>query len=285
VNESAPSERSCAACGTPLPAGSRFCPGCGAAVDAQGGETQAFDVPPTETGPIPVSYERVEPRYFGVTPPMLLFGIALGGLAGGIVLFATGHWPIGLILIGIAVLAGVGFAEVARRKPDTAVTRVSAEALYGFRARAGSALESLAARGRAGADTLRTRRELARLAAQRLERLAALGDAVYRGDPTATREARARVAELDQRAAALEHELEERLDAAQERIRKARLEVQATQMLEVQEPYPPPDEVTIPQPDPVPTRITPEPSPGPPTPDPVPTPIAPEPDEPPRPEP
>jgi len=285
VNESAPSEASCAACGTPLPPGSRFCPGCGAAVDAQGGETQAFDVPATETGPIPITFDRVEPRYFGVTPPMLLFGIALGGLAGGIALFATGHWPVALILIGIAVLAGVGFAEVARRKPDTAVTRVSAEALNDFRARAGSALESLAARGRAGRETIRIRRELARLAAQRLERLAALGDAVYRGDPVATRQARARVAEADARATALDHELRELVDEAQERIRKAKLEVQATQMLEIQEPYPPPDEVTIPQPDPVPTRIAPEPSPGPPTPDPVPTPIAPEPDDPPRPEP
>ena len=98
MSESAPSTAECAACGTALPPGSRFCPGCGAAVDAQGGETRAFDLPPTETGPIPVNYDRVEPRYFGVTPPMLLFGIALGGLAGGIVLLATGHWPVAIRL-------------------------------------------------------------------------------------------------------------------------------------------------------------------------------------------
>ena len=281
MSESAPSTAECAACGTALPPGSRFCPGCGAAVDAQGGETRAFDLPPTETGPIPVNYDRVEPRYFGVTPPMLLFGIALGGLAGGIVLLATGHWPVALILLGVAVLAGVGFAEVARRKPDTAVTRVSAEALHDVRARAGSALDSLAARGRAGRDALRIRHELGRLAGQRRDLLAELGDAVYRGDPTGTRKARARVAQADERAATLRQELEDRLDEAQQRIHKAKLEVQATQMLEVQEPYPPPDEATIPTPDPVPTRIAPEPSPGPPAPDPVPEP---EPDDPARPE-
>jgi hypothetical protein len=118
------------------------------------------------------------------------------------------------------------------------------------RARAGSVLEGLAARGRAGRETVRLRHELVRLHAHRRELLTAFGDAVYRGvdEEPLRRELEA----LDERAAALDAELQRLAAETRDRIEKARLAVQETQMVSVPEPYPPPDEGTPPAPAPVP---------------------------------
>src|SRR5579872_7152217 len=92
----------CAGCGAELPRGARFCPDCGTPSD--GGTTVQAELPPDETGPIPVSFTQVEPHWFGVTPPVFLLGIAGAVLLLSLVLFATGHWPYGLILLGLAAL-------------------------------------------------------------------------------------------------------------------------------------------------------------------------------------
>jgi hypothetical protein len=219
---------------------------------------------------VPVSVAHAQPRWFGVTPPSLLLALAAAAAVAAAVFFATGHWPVGLILVGAAILLVTAFLEVARRKPDTAVPRLSADAFDGMRARAASTFDALAARGRAGRESARVRIELARLHAHRRELLAAFGDAVYRGvdaDPF-----RGRLVELDGYAHRLEQELQHVLAAANQRVRMARLAVQETQMVSIPEPYPPPDEGTPPAPAPVP-----EPGPPPdegtlPQPDPVPTP-------------
>src|SRR5919202_1888450 len=90
--------------------------------------TAQIPLPPDETGRVPVHYDRVQPRYFGVTPPMLLFALAFGGLC------------------------VAGFLEVARRKPDTAVARVTADAAWDARARTRAGLEVVGARGRAARE-------------------------------------------------------------------------------------------------------------------------------------
>ncbi len=276
---------SCAGCGAPLPETAKFCPACGRPVDADTGTTVRAEVPPEETGRVPLSISRVQPRWFGVTPPMLLLGLAVAALVLAVVLFATGRWPVALILLGIAILVFTAFLEVARRKPDTAVSRLSVGAFDDVRARAGSALESLAVRGRAGRDAIRLRNDLVQVHAYRRELLTAFGDAVYRDDESGAETLRASLGEADARAAALEAELHALAVATRDRIEKARLAVQQTEMVSVPEPYPPPDEgtpptpapvpepspppdeLTPPQPDPVPTP-GPEPSPGPPSPDP-----------------
>jgi hypothetical protein len=261
---------SCAGCGSPLPATARFCPGCGRPVDPDTGTTVRAELPPTETGPVPVSMAHAQPRWFGVTPPSLLLVLALGAAAAAVVLFALGRWPIALILVGATILLFTGFLEVARRKPDTAVTRVSADALDGMRARAASTFEAIAARGRAGREGARVRIELARLNAHRRELLTAFGDAVYRG--VDAEPFRAQLVELDAHAGRLEQELQHVLAASQQRIRMARLAVQETQMVSIPEPYPPPDEGTPPAPAPVPEPSPPPDEGTPPQPDPVPTP-------------
>jgi len=233
-----------------------------------------IDVPPAETGRVPVEYVNAEPRYYGVTPTTLV--LVLAGLAFtlAVVLFALGRWPFGLIAVGAGVLLVLIFLEAARRKPDGGVARSTTDALDGFRARAGLAADSLATRGRAARRMLALRRELQRMNALRAHLLFELGEAVYRGDDGATERARGQVRELDELAAQREAEMQGTLAQAQDRLQRHRLEVQPTEMVElpdqpgpgdpgdpsgpgvIPEPYPPPDEGSPPQP-----AIIPEPGP------------------------
>jgi hypothetical protein len=70
----------------------------------QEGETKVLDLPPDETGPVPVTVARAERRYYGVTPTWLALAVAAAAVVGAIVLFATGHWPVALILLGVGLL-------------------------------------------------------------------------------------------------------------------------------------------------------------------------------------
>jgi hypothetical protein len=262
---------SCAICGAKLERVSRYCPQCGHPV--ADGETKVIEVPPNETGVLPVQYARVEPRYYGITPTTLVLVLGAVALTLAIVLFALGHWPFGLIALGASVLLVLVFLEAARRKPDGAVARSTADALDGFRARAGVAADSLATRGRAARRLLALRRELQRMGQLRAWLLFELGDAVYRGDDQGTERAREQVRELDELAALRESEMEATVAKTQERIERRRLEVRPTEMVElpepgqpgegtpgvpgvIPEPYPPPDEGNPPEP-----AIIPEPGP------------------------
>jgi hypothetical protein len=264
---------SCATCGAKLPKASRYCPECGQPTTA--GETKVLEVPPDETGRVPVHYERAVPNYYGLTPTTLVLVLAAAALTLAVVLLATGRWPLGLVLLGVSLLLGVVFLEAARRKPDGAVARSTAEALEAFRARAGVAADSLATRGRTARQVLTLRRELQRMGVLRARLLFELGDAVYRADEQATETAREQVKELDELAAQREAEMQAVVAQAQERLERRRLEVQPTEMVElpeepaapgevepggpvrIPEPYPPPDEGDPPQP-----AIIPEPSPA-----------------------
>jgi hypothetical protein len=239
--------------------------------------TRVMDVPPDETGPVPVNISRAEARYYGVTPAMLALVVATAALTLAIVFFATGHWPLGLILLGVSLFLLLLFVEVVRRRPQGAVARSSAEVLDTFRARAGAAADSLATRGRAARQLIAMRRELQRMSAFRQHLLYELGDAVYRGDEDATQTARARIEELDSLAAQREAEMQQVMEMAERRLEQRRLEVQPTVIAEqpeqpstpapgegnppeparIPEPYPPPDEGTPPQP-----AIIPEPGPA-----------------------
>ncbi|TML17028.1 MAG: hypothetical protein E6G33_04120 [Actinobacteria bacterium] len=234
-----------------------------------------MEVPPDETGRVPVHYARAEPRYYGITPTTLVLVLAAAALTLAVVLFAIGHWPIGLIALGVSILLIVVFFETARRKPDGTVARSTADALETFRSRAGVAAESLATRGRAARQVLALRRELQRMAAVRTQLLFELGDAVYRDDEQATKTARGQLEELDELSARREAEMQAVVAGAQERLQQRRLEVQPTEMVElpdepgtpgesdpggpvvIPEPYPPPDEGNPPEP-----AVIPEPSPA-----------------------
>lgn len=218
------------------------------------GETVRESLPPEETGPVPVSVQRTEPRWFGVTPPNLLLGIAATAVAAAAILFVTGHWPYGLILLGLGSLLFAAYLEAVRRGPESPLARASIDA----RERARSQWETLRARQAAVAELRRIQTAIAGLEPERRNAFHDLGTAAYRGDAEAEADARKRLENLDAREAELRAELDHTHENAGERIRLARLPVEETVMVIPTEPAPPPDEGTPPQP-----AIVPEPYPPP----------------------
>jgi hypothetical protein len=230
-----------------MPANARFCPACGVQVDA--GETVRAPLPPEETGPVPVSVQRTETHWFGVAPPHLLLGLAAVALIFSIALFATGHWPFGLILLGIGALLLAGFLEAARRRPAASekisqISRASVDA----RERARSSWETLRARQAAAGELRRIQNGLASLEPERRAAYQQLGIAAHARDSAGEAAARARLTDLERRERELRAELDRAHEDAGERIRRARLPVQETMMVVPGEPVPPPDEGTPPQP-------------------------------------
>lgn len=272
-----PAAASCANCGSRLPKRSRFCPECGTRVGAGPVETAVQELPPNETGPLPVELSTAEPRFFGVTPPAALLALAAASLAIAIVLLVTSHVIVGGALLGVAVVLALFFAELARRLPETPAARLSSGAVGAVRARAGFAMEALSAHSSARVELFRLRREHGELVAQRGESARILGESVYAGDEEGSDSARSRIAELDGLIAAKEEEMEQTATGAMDRIQRAQLQVQPTQ-IETPEPMPEPYPEPSPAPQPVPVpEPSPEPSepPGPtivPEPGPVPSP-------------
>jgi hypothetical protein len=186
--------------------------------------TERAELPPDETGPVPVSIMRSEPHWFGVTPPSFLLGVALVAIVVAIALFAVGSWPSGLILLGVGALLLAVYFETARRRRHSFVARVSAD----VRERAGSGWESLRVRSLVSMEMRRIHGELLVLRSQRRDLFLALGEATHRGDEAAAEAAQARLAELDARGAELEAAREAQLAEAGERLRRAKLSVQET---------------------------------------------------------
>jgi len=193
-------------------------------LDDSASSTVRVELPPNETGPVPVRMQHAETHWFGVAPPQLLLAVATGTCVLALVLFATGHWPYGLILLGIGALLLVSFLEAARRRPTSPVTRASANA----RERARSAWEAYRVRSFAAAELRRLHNGLVVLEQERRAALLNLGAAAHAGESTAEAAVRARLDELDRREADLRAQLESALEEVGERIRKARLPVQET---------------------------------------------------------
>jgi hypothetical protein len=244
----------CPRCGVHLPLNARFCPACGITVEDRAGSTVRAEVPSDETGPVPVHVPRAEPRWFGVTPPHLLLGVAAVVCMVALVLFATGGWPYGLILLGIGALLVAAFLETARRRPSSGLTRTTS----GASERWHSVFEAYRARSVAASEVRRIQSRLFLLESERRAALLALGSAAHARDSSAEAAVRARLDELDGREAELRAQLDSSLREAEERIHKARLPVEETMMVLPTEPSPPPDEATPPQP-----AIVPEPYPPP----------------------
>jgi hypothetical protein len=240
----------CPSCGVDLPLNARFCPACGITLDNPASSTVRTELPPEETGPVP----GAEPHWFGVTPPHLLLGVAAGVCVVALVLFATGRWPYGLILLGIGALLLAAFLEAARRRPSSHLTRTTTDA----RERAHSMVEAYRARSLAATEARRIQSRLLLLECERRAALLELGSAAYARDSSAEAAVRARLDELDRREAELRSHLDSSLREAEERIHKARLPVEKTMMVLPSEPFPPPDEATPPQP-----AVVPEPYPPP----------------------
>lgn len=178
---------------------------------------------PDETGPVPVSHVRAEPRWFGVPPPLALVLVTLFVFILAIVLFAAGSWPFGLIFLGVTAFLGAVLLELARRRPwDVAV---SARSWLVPR------LELVRARSRAIAEAERVRSGRAVLETERRTVQLRLAEAERSEDEEAAAAARARLEELTRAEAVLDERLEERRALAEERIRRVRLSIDETEIV------------------------------------------------------
>ena len=217
----------CPNCGAPTPKLARFCPACGTPVD--GGSTVRAEVPPHETSPAPATVARTTPRWFGVTPPTVVFGLAAAALVVAIVLLVVERWIAGLLVLGLALLLFAAFLEVARRKPDGPVVERAAVAADSVLARAGFAAHALRTRSSARREIVRRRGEIVRLMGERERLLRELGAAVYAGDEgTPVRE---RIAQLDARAGELAEEARRIAEDATESVQSAAVAVQPTEVV------------------------------------------------------
>jgi len=206
---------------------------------------------PDETGPVPVSVAYAQTRWFGVPPPLFLLGLASAAFAFAVLLFAGGSWALGLVLLGLSALLLAAFLEVARRRPDSALTRASSLAAGGARSWAGTQLELVRARTSAIAEVQRVRAKRSLIESERRMAQLRLDEAVRSEDAEAADAARERLRELDRAEQRLEGREEAGRAHANERIRRVRLSVQQT-MIVKPEPYPPPDEGDPPTPAPIP---------------------------------
>ena len=266
MNASPIEDSACDKCGEVLaPLGARYCSSCGA---------PASEAPPFETIPGPVVQESAERRWLGIPSRFLLLCLGFAAFGAAIGLFATGSWAWGLVFLFVAGIVLAALAGATRRTGGLWVEHSSRLAADG-RAHAATAAEVWRTRFDASLSRWRTRSRLDSIAVEWSPALQALGEAVWRGDGTAEREARQRLVELEEEAKRVEDALAERLAGADERIRKARLPVQDTLMVTPDEqgaPYPPPDEGNPPQPAEVPEPYPPPDEGTPPTPAPAPEP-------------
>ena len=263
----------CVNCGARLPKDGRFCPECGVRTSVENDTTAVEEIPPEETGRVPVHKVAATPRYFGIAPPLALFALAVASLAAAIVVFVAGKTIAGALLLAAAALFSALFVAASKRVPENAVARVGRRVVATVRDRTGFAVEAVSAHSTARVELFRLRRELSELVAERAEAARALGEAVYGGIEDEVEAGRNRMSELDQALADKEREMTTVTAVANERIQRAQLQIQPTEVVEppqVPEPMPapsePPQPVIVPEPSPVPSEPpmpvpTPEPSP------------------------
>lgn len=225
-------EDKCQSCGSELPENSKFCPQCGTLVAA--GDTVVEEVPPAEPGPTPVEPQVAERRFFGVPPSSVLLLLIVAGVAVAIVLFALGAWPWALIVLGLTGFVATGLFTQARRLPDetTGLTKAALRGLDSVRARGRAVVETVAAHGSARMELSRLRREAAALAADRRVRVRELGEAAYGDDKAAVKALKAQIKQIDDEVRDKEAQMAKVTIDVQERIGRAKLEVQPTRIEE-----------------------------------------------------
>ncbi len=256
-------DNACRNCGEELAQGGRFCSSCGA---------PAGDLPPLETVAGPVVHGNAERRWLGMPARFILLCLGFAALGASIGLFATGSWAWGIVALLLAAVVLAALVEATRRSADAWAQHSSRLAADG-RAHAATTAEVWRVRLDSALTRWRTRSRLDAIAIERGPALQALGEAVWRSDSDAERQARQRLVELEQERKRVEDELAEQLAGADERIRRARFPVQETIMVTPNEPnapYPPPGEADLPQPAQVPEPYPPPDEGTPPTPAPDP---------------
>lgn len=216
---------SCTHCGGDLPASAIFCPSCGRRADA----------PPTEVRDVPIDVRHAEPRYFGLSPPILVLSLGAGLLVLGVFLLVSGSVALGAIAIVLAACLLPTFLAGARRWPDTPIARAGISTADRVRDEADVAVTSISTWSRAGRDAVRLRKEQFRLRRERDGKISELGRSVFADDGRAE-ELKAAAKELDGRIAANERELQRSIAGARRSVRKDRKAVVATEVIKPERP-------------------------------------------------
>jgi hypothetical protein len=193
--------------------------------------TRVEQVPASEAGPVPVTFDRAEPRLFGVSPPSLLAALALVLLSAGLVLAVSGSLVAGLVLVALGLAFAALFSEAVRRRPTDPLARLVDGQLRDAGAYAGFAGRSVSAWWRARGELRGLRRGLRRLAAERREALLALGAACYVDDRDEMARHLEGIREIDERASDLQARAAEVVANYRRELAGEKLAVQPTEAL------------------------------------------------------
>jgi hypothetical protein len=194
-------------------------------------DTDEFEVP--SLPPTPPVYERVEPRYFGVTPHVLAGVLGAIALLAGVALLASGSLAVGALLVVAGLLLAVLFGEQARRRRASSLDRAAAAAVDRSLALAGFTRATVGAWTSASRRAAQLRLEAHKLARERSHVQYELGAAVHAEDESRTNELRTRMRTLDREIERKGRAARAAIEAAQ---RRTRTEQQAVASTEVRRP-------------------------------------------------
>ena len=191
-------------------------------------DTDEFQVP--EIPPSAPVYERVQPKYFGLTPHVLVGILGALALLAGVALLAGGSVAIGVLLLVAGLFLAALFTEQARRRRSSSLDRAAAAAIDRSLALAGFTRVTVTSWTSAGRSAAKLRLEAMRLARERSHVQYDLGAAVHAEDEPRIQELRARMRELDEEVDRRGREAAAAIAAAQRRTRAERRAVATTRV-------------------------------------------------------
>jgi len=191
-------------------------------------DTDEFEVP--EIAASPPAYERVQPKYFGLTPHVLVGVLGVAALLAGVALLAGGSVAVGVLLLIAGLFLAALFAEQARRRRSSSLDRAAAAAIDQSLALAGFTRATITSWTNAGRRAAKLRLEAMKLARERSHVQYDLGAAVHAEDEPRVKELRAKMRELDEEVDRRGRDAAAAIAAAQRRTRAERRAVSTTQV-------------------------------------------------------
>lgn len=236
----------CPACAGDLPEGSRFCPGCGAAL-AEEGTVEMFTHRPSgdtrellaeQSARPAMSVHEAHRRPLGAPPAALLGAITLGALLVAIILIATGAWIGAVIALGVFLGACTLFLSAIRHDPNSTAALLTRRSTA--RARTTARFVAVAARAwaRAGMSLLHIMQQRVRLRHELRRQLSPLGAAVHEGDQTRAAEIKAHAEELERKLAESDRQASSAIEQAREIVEREKATAQPTQTLRQDDIHP-----------------------------------------------
>jgi hypothetical protein len=237
---------SCPTCRGDLPAGSRFCPQCGAPLGESGtAETQPETVdmfirrPSADTRELLASQDtrprasihESHRRPFGAPPPAFLGALSLAALLLVLILLLTGSWIGAVIALGAFIGLITLFIPAVRHHPDSQAARVTRRGVSNATNSARFAAVATRAWARAGISLLNIKQRRLRLKRELHSQLTPLGKAVHQGDRARAEDLKARADELEQQLQEIDANASAIVEGAREAVEREKATSQATQTL------------------------------------------------------